>query len=137
MKVLGVSQDGLWGVLEGKDFVEGIGRSRTAKTVGEALKNTWEPNLTTMPGPASLLGRYVKVRLMDISSHPDYIPYTGLPLSAVNFRRGAKAIPDYPQRCLVCGQDNVVITLFSSTEHKGECPGPQRKEILRGKVRFP
>lgn len=130
MKVLATSQDGLWSVIEAVEYPGGIGRTRTADTIGKALKNLWEPTLITLPGTKSLVNHYVKVRTMDISGLPGYQPMVPLPVSAKDFfGKQSKQIPDYPHTCMVCRQPNSIVVLFSSTQHRGECPGPPARSL--------
>lgn len=114
-----VSQDGLWGVIEAKDYPPGIGRSRTRDTPGDALKAPWEGALVTPVGPGSR-NKFVLVRMMDLPGQGK------LPVKPGSYIPGSvggkKVIPDYPHRCHVCG--GRMLILFSSVEHEGgECPG--------------
>lgn len=122
MIIHAVSQDGLWSVIEAVDFPPGIGRSRSRKTPGEALKAQWEPTLTTPVGPGSLHD-FVLVRSMDIAMLQ--AQRTRIMVKARDFG-GGKVIPDYPHKCHVCG--GRTLELFSSVEHEGgACPGRKMK----------
>lgn len=120
--------DGTWGVIEAKDLPPGCPRSKTNKTVGDAVKSTsWDPGLTTAPGPKSA-NDFVKVRLADLATKaPGPLAYRGVvskPKVVVDDPPEKK----YPHKCPTCG--GRMLILFTSIEHEGgECPGPQKPKM--------
>lgn len=132
IKIWATSADGLWSVIEAKDYQPGIGRSRTRDTPGDALKAPYDPNLTTPVGPGSL-HKFVMVRTMDLGpnasglggllSPKSYMPAPGNP--------NGKFIPHYPHTCLVCG-GKCYQGFMTTFEHEGgACPGPAKKQKER------
>lgn len=133
--------DGTWAVIEAGDLpLTGIPRSKTNDTVADAIKsNSWDPALTTLPGPKSRK-HFVKIKITDIppgtpittanlqAANPAIPVRKAMPITPTNYK--GKIIPDYPHPCHVCGGRQLI--LFSSTEHEGgSCPGPQKKLRLR------
>src|SRR5690242_17601224 len=61
-------EDGTWAIIEAGDCWDGLARSKTRDSLGEAVASkSWDPNQTSMPGPQSVSAKkLVKVKLADL-----------------------------------------------------------------------
>lgn len=127
-----VSADGVWGIIKAVDLPPNCPRSKTRDTPQEAAQATWEPGLTSKPGPGSL-NKFVKVKVADLQLPPNQVPikpadYTNHTARKSAFDKPAKTIPPFPHTCNLCG--GRTLELFTSVEHEGgweACKGRKKK----------
>jgi hypothetical protein len=127
--------DGHWAVIEAKDWHPGTPRTKTNETVGDAVKSqSYDVQLSNVPiGPKSR-AKFVKVLMTDLpalaaaGALSATAPVAPMALRPSNYggTSSKRSIPDYPQKCMICGGG--ILVLFSSVEHEGgTCPGRAAK----------
>ena len=156
-------EDGQWAIIEAGDCWDGLSRSKTRDSIGDAVAAPWDPGMTTMPGPNSVTAKkLVKVKLAELLAKPataargvfptpasfkDNGPVPAAPVSPFLPKPWkGKDIPEYPHVCRVCqgryyqGLDKVI---HEATEHsalQGACPGPSgnsKRPALHGRSSVP
>lgn len=124
--------DGTWGVWEAGDIPAGVPRSKTKKTLKEAVAaDPLDCNMTTPVGPGSVKN-LSKARIQDML---DAYKKINEQLGKVSIPGKLSATPEpreklWPHICPACG--GRTLELFSSTEHEltgtKYCPQPEKKK---------
>jgi hypothetical protein len=158
-------EDGTWAIIEAGDCWDGLARSKTRDTIGDAHQATWDAGMTTMPGPQSIAAKkLVKVKFQDMLNNPPALPTPGnslAPRKALptpsSFQPPpspapsspfspkpwtGRNVPEFPQHCQFCngwyykGLDK---TIHQSTENdpvlKGACPATAKQADKKRGIR--
>lgn len=144
-------EDGMWAIIEAKDYPPGIGRSKSRDLLGDAIASNWEPALLTPPGAKSIAAKQlVKVKLAEfwatsptgqgtpkiigkgLLNPADFAQPVAPPSPFLPKPYKGKDIPEYPHKCPGCGGRfymGATQIVHESTDPRkglgdGKCPGP-------------